>query len=227
MFICNHVDPESGVSCGREVAVLARGVCLPCYNKWFRPKAVCQNCGRLDHNHSGGRCGTCYHRQTHIQRECVACHKMRRINHKEGYCNNCYQKYKQPRKLCAGCGEVRTLQRGEKCGRCSHQDDKCAVYAKLGGRCECCHEYDVNLLTIDHVHNDGAKHRRELKAAGLCAFRRIVKEILASEGPITRYRLLCWSCNSGRQIARGGVCHDHYRRDALRRLNDTTRPLNT
>jgi hypothetical protein len=34
------------------------------------------------------------------------------------------------------------------------------VIAAYGGRCACCGEFERDFLTLDHVNNDGAEHRR-------------------------------------------------------------------
>src|SRR5438309_228735 len=36
------------------------------------------------------------------------------------------------------------------------------VFAQYGKSCRCCGESDTRFLTLDHIHNDGAEHRRRL-----------------------------------------------------------------
>ena len=36
------------------------------------------------------------------------------------------------------------------------------VLKNYGGKCVCCGESDWHFLSLDHVNNDGAKHRREI-----------------------------------------------------------------
>lgn len=205
--------------CNRTVDRLVKGACLSCYQKWLRPKIVCSGCGRTQIVHSNNLCQTCYHRQPSAKRECVSCKRVMRMNHKEGYCGACYQRLKQPHKECSSCGQVTTMSRGSLCHKCAHRENKRLAFEKLGGQCDCCHEFDFNLLTIDHVECDGAAHRKALRDEGKCAYKTIVREILNSDTPPERYRLLCWSCNSGREVAPDGVCHQPKRRDALRELN--------
>lgn len=40
------------------------------------------------------------------------------------------------------------------------------VIAAYGGRCACCGEATPEFLSIDHVNNDGAQHRREINGGG-------------------------------------------------------------
>ena len=70
------------------------------------------------------------------------------------------------------------------------------------GKCACerCGESDPDKLSIDHVHNDGARHRREVGAGyGFYLW-------LRRRGyPQVDYRLLCYNCNVGRANNKG-VC---------------------
>jgi len=72
-----------------------------------------------------------------------------------------------------------------------------------GGRCACCGETELSFLCMDHVHGDGAAHRRTL--GGHHAGGRKMYLWLKREGfPKDRFRVLCYNCN----IARGlyGQC---------------------
>jgi hypothetical protein len=74
---------------------------------------------------------------------------------------------------------------------------KKAVFAHYGQVCACCGESNPGFLTIDHINNDGAEHRRNhggnlylnLRARGF------------PEG----FQTLCWNCNCGR-AHNGGIC---------------------
>lgn len=95
----------------------------------------------------------------------------------------------------------------------AHARHKAAAMNAYGGECDCCGEPRLAFLTLDHVNNDGAEHRkrptyrqsdfyRQLKAAGY------------PNDPALR--VLCFNCNSGRQV-NGGVCpHEQERMTALR-----------
>lgn len=69
---------------------------------------------------------------------------------------------------------------------------KKTVFGKLGGSCPC-GEQEHDFLVVDHVNDDGAEHRRLLRASGLSSAS-IYREI--RDGKETRkYQLLCWNCN--------------------------------
>jgi hypothetical protein len=68
-----------------------------------------------------------------------------------------------------------------------------------GGTCECvcCGESEESFLTVDHIDNDGAKHRKEL--------RRDFYTWLVAQGFPEGYQTLCRNCNWGKH-RNGGVC---------------------
>lgn len=83
--------------------------------------------------------------------------------------------------------------------RQKNREFKIKVVEAYGGKCECCGETIVEFLTIDHINNDGALHRRKVGKG-----KRIYKDLLTLGCPKDNYRLLCFNCN----IVRGfyGYC---------------------
>jgi hypothetical protein len=71
---------------------------------------------------------------------------------------------------------------------------------EYGGRCSCCGETEPLFLQLDHVKNDGARHRKEQKTGA-----KILMEIKKLGWPKDYYRLLCANCNIGRHL-NGGTC---------------------
>lgn len=45
----------------------------------------------------------------------------------------------------------------------SRNELKIQAYAKLGNACACCKESEIEFLTIDHINDDGADHRKKIK----------------------------------------------------------------
>jgi hypothetical protein len=82
------------------------------------------------------------------------------------------------------------------------------VMDAYGGHCSCCGETELVFLTIDHVNDDGAEHRREIAAergskwlqAGAPTYR-----WLRDNGFPEGFQVLCANCNCGKQW-NGGVC---------------------
>lgn len=111
------------------------------------------------------------------------------------------------KRLCAFCGRNEHEINKTNCLECNakkrkiDRDIKLETIKSYGGKCECCGETLVDFLTIDHIYNDGATHKKELRGNG-----QVLHRWLKSNGfPKDRYRLLCWNCNAGRHI-NGGIC---------------------
>ena len=70
----------------------------------------------------------------------------------------------------------------------------------LGPWCQCCGITEVEFLTIDHMDDNGAKHRREINSRGGTDFYLWLRRNHWPDG----YQVLCFNCN----LARGyhGYC---------------------
>lgn len=89
---------------------------------------------------------------------------------------------------------------------------KAEVIDHYGGICACCGEDELIFLTIDHINNDGAEHRRQISQWG------------GGGGPTYRwlrdndypdgFQVLCANCNCGRQW-NGGTCPHQLAASAL------------
>ena len=72
--------------------------------------------------------------------------------------------------------------------------------------CACCGETIIGFLTIDHINNNGAEHRRKLfgkkfNRLGGYAFYAWLKRHGYPEG----YQVMCYNCNCGRD-KNNGIC---------------------
>ena len=86
-------------------------------------------------------------------------------------------------------------------------DLKEIVYGHYGWLCNCCGETEPLFLSIDHVNNDGANHRRNMnggKSQTNGADLTVYREIIRSDFPDT-YQILCFNCNTGKH-RNNGVC---------------------
>lgn len=79
------------------------------------------------------------------------------------------------------------------------RETKLMVINAYGGVCECCGESMIEFLTIDHINNNGAEHRKRV-GKGVKIYDDLIKQGL----PQGEYRVLCFNCN----ITRGfyGYC---------------------
>lgn len=77
---------------------------------------------------------------------------------------------------------------------------KQAAVKYYGGKCACCGELESVFLTIDHINNDGAEHRRQTNGAA----RNIYRWLEANDYP-EGFQVLCMNCNFGKHM-NGGTC---------------------
>lgn len=106
---------------------------------------------------------------------------------------------------CIYCGNPLVKLGSRQCQPCistrSRAKIKLEVIEAYGGVCTCCGISEPVFLTIDHIHNDGAAHRRELTKSG----KKDIYRVLKAEGyPKDRFQLLCYNCNCAKQ--HNGVC---------------------
>lgn len=85
----------------------------------------------------------------------------------------------------------------------AHNKLRTEVFGHYGGQCACCGEADPMFLTIDHINNDGAAHRREIgqSLSGGINFYRWLRRNNYPEG----FQPLCYNCNCGK-ARNGGIC---------------------
>jgi hypothetical protein len=74
------------------------------------------------------------------------------------------------------------------------------VYSDGTNKCKRCGEHDIDVLTLDHVNNDGAEHRREIKAS--CKTRNNIFEWLFYKDfpDYPPLQVLCRNCNWKKHI---------------------------
>lgn len=75
------------------------------------------------------------------------------------------------------------------------------VHGAYGDKCQCCGEQNTKFLTLDHINNDGASHRKTLTSNGGAA---LLRWAIKNNYPHS-LQLLCYNCNCGR-FRNDGVC---------------------
>jgi hypothetical protein len=73
------------------------------------------------------------------------------------------------------------------------------VLNAYGNRCACCGESTPEFLCIDHIHNDGAHHRKQIGS-------HLYQWLKKHNFPKDRFQLLCQNCNFAKGIF-GGCPH--------------------
>lgn len=96
----------------------------------------------------------------------------------------------------AHCGDcLLTLRQQAK----EHRDFmKARILSRYGYKCRCCGESNELFLTIDHINNDGNKHRKEMN------YRSIYVWLVKNNYP-DNFQILCYNCNCGKSRNKG-VC---------------------
>jgi hypothetical protein len=69
---------------------------------------------------------------------------------------------------------------------------KLQVFEGLGSKCNCCSEAHPYFLTVDHVQNNGAQHKRDLGSDNVYA---IYRQVVVDKFDPLKWQLLCMNCN--------------------------------
>lgn len=67
-----------------------------------------------------------------------------------------------------------------------------------GSQCACCGETELAFLSLDHINNDGAQHRKARGPQGACIYLDVIREGY----PKDRYQILCMNCNWARRYGK-------------------------
>lgn len=86
-----------------------------------------------------------------------------------------------------------------KWGKTSLLKLKQQVYGHYGAICVCCEETTPEFLSLDHINNDGAAHRRQIGRGREVIYRWIIKHNFPPS-----FQVLCMNCQWGKR--RLGVC---------------------
>lgn len=74
-------------------------------------------------------------------------------------------------------------------------------FEHYGDTCAICGEDDKHVLTIDHIHDDGATHRKNV---GDCTYT-VVKDLKARNWPVDEVQTLCYNCNNKKKMLKQTV----------------------
>lgn len=175
---------------------------------WKRPHltdGLCWNCGK--------------HPKVNAT-ECEECRRKRRIRHRLTYDKKAQQRKKNRRHnfklrgMCSYCGTRRPVIGLLSCSVCLSKrnryvrDKKDKVFRAYGGyKCVCCGETIPQFLTLDHINNDGAAHRKNIfgnkyQSCGTGAV--LYNWVIRNNFPDI-FQVLCYNCNCGK-AHNGGIC---------------------
>lgn len=78
-----------------------------------------------------------------------------------------------------------------------YQNLRNEVLNAYGNACACCGETEPCFLAVDHIFNDGAKHRQNIG-------RNLYRWLRNNNFPKDRFQLLCHNCNAAKSLY--GIC---------------------
>ncbi len=180
-----------------------------------KEKGLCCQCGINPRKSKVNRCEECTKKTSDNNRKrkqewlenglCGKCGKNRLI---EGYkwCEQCSRKNKDWYKN----SNYREEHRKKDIIR--RKDRKQKIIEEYGGKCNCCGEMEPIFLTIDHINEDGARHREEIAKKKIvrgksrsCTGTDFYKWLERNNFPKDNFQLLCMNCNFGKH-RNGGIC---------------------
>lgn len=179
---CGKCPPKTGL---KKCASCAEK-CCKAMKKWkdkktqeWRAAGKCTKCGATP-KPGYAQCNKCVRKANEAQKRRKA----------KGKCGSCQSSAIKGESLCFECKKARQAKR---------QALKEEVFAAYGGyQCACCGTQIRQFLTIDHVNNDGGKHRREIGS-------KTIHRWLRKHNFPAGFQVLCFNCNHGRHL-NGGVC---------------------
>lgn len=110
----------------------------------------------------------------------------------------CSRPVAENRKRCSRCIESNNLAKTGAAGSARRRKVKEGVFTHYGGKCTCCGESQMQFLSLDHVNNDGAQHRRSLgtMVSGGVSFYYWVRK----NGYPSYLQILCFNCNHAKAL---------------------------
>lgn len=125
---------------------------------------------------------------------CFQCGKRKLAKHSKSSCLTCLKKIRAYNKSLKGKYNATRAAYGE-AWRDKQRIDAFNAYG--GPECVCCGENTIEFLELDHINNDGAEHRRELKKSGKWNW--IYRWVKRNNYPVG-FQVLCCNCNRAKWL---------------------------
>ena len=191
----------------RKIRLIAQGICSKCGKEKLKSTTMCEGC-----------LNKCNERYTKLRQErldnhlCVDCGATQLAS--KTMCEWCLRRTKvqadtrknkhAAKNICTRCGK-NPLKSEKQCAECMSKEIernnavKDKVFAAYGGYiCSCCGENELAFLSIDHINNDGCKHRKEVGSGSKFYW------WLARNNFPSGFQVLCMNCQFGKK--KYGVC---------------------
>ena len=185
-----------------------------CYREKKFKQGLCVQCGG-NRIFKAKRCKICYNKTLQDTK------RKRDERYTVGLCINCGKfAYEDNKKRCPQCLKKQRewyknsnyREENRKKDKIRRVNRKEKIIKNYGGKCVCCGEDEPIFLTIDHINEDGARHREELigekivRGKGHTATStQFYKWLEKNNFPKDNFQLLCMNCNFGKH-RNGGIC---------------------
>ncbi|KKK94812.1 hypothetical protein LCGC14_2679080 [marine sediment metagenome] len=212
-----HLDQFAQKAARRRKKLTSLGKCQQCQRDLDRDTVICTICSdkqkpiqkkaqkkRYNRRRSAGLCVGCENPAMPNQTRCEDCAQLDAEKQKTR------REHRIANNLCIVCGEYlgenpsiqmcdkHSKKRSEwyvgsdvrKNDRVRRIERKKLVLAHYGGKCVECGEDGWAKLAIDHINNDGSKHRKELRESGSTYYKWLIDNNFPDE-----FQILCHNCN--------------------------------
>jgi hypothetical protein len=186
----------------RRKRLLDAGFCGTCGKVRIVEGTICERCAEIQKKAARvhakkrfkqGRCRACGESRARGKTLCKKCLERYRERMTKNYWDN-WEKHNRNRKAIARAQRLR-------------------IFENYGGAfCACCGEDEYVFLTIDHIENNGAQHKREIGGSGNILYRWIIQA-----GFPSGFQVLCWNCNEAKRFL--GRCPHRRDGDARQRVD--------
>lgn len=161
----------------------------------YKLAGLCIFCGKVPPREGKRTCCECSERSRKYNKARAA----KRIA--LGKCSKCGRKNLVTKRHCRACAK-----KHQESARKNYLIMRDRVFEAYGGYCcACCGEKERAFLTIDHIHNDGCKHRKEIGQSNCYRW-------LRDNDYPSGFQVLCMNCQWGRKNC-NGVCPHQTKRE--------------
>lgn len=162
------------------------------YRQQLKAKGICMRCCKQPCERDKTICARCS--QQHSIND-----KRRRTKLKEQGVCRCKSRVEEGKTRCTAC-----LQQQSESVRTRYNKLREEVYNAYGTKCACCGEDTPEFLTIDHINEDGASHRKSIAPTRKCTSEELYRWLKNNNYP-SGFQTLCQNCNVGK-FRNGGIC---------------------
>ncbi|KKM24758.1 hypothetical protein LCGC14_1601870 [marine sediment metagenome] len=111
------------------------------------------------------------------------------------YSKDYYQEHRERILATSASYYQRNKKRFQETQRKYRWETRTAALDAYGGNCACCGEIQQEFLSIDHINNDGAAHRKQLSSRSRGGGGSAMYQWLKTNGYPDGFQVLCFNCN--------------------------------